>query len=531
MKYPTRLFLLLAALTVLLMSIPFLVPHCGWLALIGWVPLLCLEHIASQTGIRRLWPWHYGIFVLWNAATTFWVCNATLGGGLFAIFANALQMSLIFGLFRLSKKHFTGVVPYLFLALAWIAWERWYLTSAQISWPWLVLGNAFARSTGLVQWYEYTGTLGGSLWVWAVNLSVFGMMVSLSNGNWQRWNGKARAAAVIGLVALLAAPVAVSMVLFARYEEPQEKLPVIIAQPNIDPYHKFEALSQDEQNAILEDQFRQALRGRTDTAGNILLLSPETFTNDIITGFPAESRTWRRFTALQEEFPGTHVMLGASGYTRIESAERPSPNARFLHDNLWYHSHNLAVMAGTGETYLKSKLVVGVEMMPYPKVFRPLDDLLGGVMGRCVGQETRTTLSCGDVPLGCAICYESIYGEFCTAYVRAGARALVIITNDAWWGDTPGYRQHLSYACLRAIETRRAIARCANTGLSAIIDARGDILAQTSWWTKEILQGEIALEDCQTFFVQNGDIIGRLCSLLFFLLLTALAVRILTRRG
>ena len=107
MNHPTRLFLLLAALTVLLMSIPFLVPHCGWLALIGWVPLLCLEHIASQTGIRRLWPWHYGIFVLWNAATTFWVCNATLGGGLFAIFANALQMSLIFGLFRLSKKHFT----------------------------------------------------------------------------------------------------------------------------------------------------------------------------------------------------------------------------------------------------------------------------------------------------------------------------------------------------------------------------------------------------------------------------------------
>ncbi len=246
MNHPTRLFLLLAALTVLLMSIPFLVPHCGWLALIGWVPLLCLEHIASQTGIRRLWP------------------------GLFAIFANALQMSLIFGLFRLSKKHFTGVVPYLFLALAWIAWERWYLTSAQISWPWLVLGNAFARSTGLVQWYEYTGTLGGTLWVWAVNLSVFGMMVSLSNGNWQRWNGKARAAAVIGLVALLAAPVAVSMVLFARYEEPQEKLPVIIAQPNIDPYHKFEALSQDEQNAILEDQFRQALRGRKrhPTLGN-----------------------------------------------------------------------------------------------------------------------------------------------------------------------------------------------------------------------------------------------------------------------
>ena len=136
------------------MSLPFLVPHCGFFALFGIVPLLCMEYIAENAKIRRFYLWHYSAFVLWNAATTFWVCNATLGGGLFAIFANALQMSLIFGLFRFSKKYFRGILPYLFLMAAWIAWERYYLTSAQISWPWLVLGNAFARTVYAIQWYS-----------------------------------------------------------------------------------------------------------------------------------------------------------------------------------------------------------------------------------------------------------------------------------------------------------------------------------------------------------------------------------------
>ena len=93
----------LVAIFAVLMSVPFIIPHTGILALFGIVPLLCMERIADLTGKKRIWIYHYSAFVIWNAITTFWVCNATVGGGLFAIFANALQMSLVFGLFRLSK--------------------------------------------------------------------------------------------------------------------------------------------------------------------------------------------------------------------------------------------------------------------------------------------------------------------------------------------------------------------------------------------------------------------------------------------
>ena len=192
------------------------------------------------------------------------------------------------------------------------------------------------------------------------------------------------------------------------------------------------------------------------------------------------------------------------------------------------------------QIYHKSKLVVAVEMTPYPAFFCKIDDLLGGVMGRCIGQKEVSLLSCrtrdaegkvvDDVPLGCAVCYESVYPEHCAEYVRKGAKALAIITNDAWWGNTPGYRQHLSYASLRAIETRRDIVRSANTGISSIIDSRGNIVSKTAWWEPAVLEGEIHLSEKQTFFVAQGDIVGRLCAFMAVMLLLFCIVRKLSFR-
>ncbi len=175
--------------------------------------------------------------MLWNAATTWWIWNATAGGAVFAILANALQMSVIFGSFRWVKRRVGGILPYLYLAAAWMAWERFYLTSAEISWPWLVMGNAFAESTSLVQWYSVLGTLGGSLWVWASNLSLFGLMVALSDGRMARWTGKARVVAFVMPVLVLFGPMVWSACL--KFEEDGTPLKVVIGQPNYDPYEKF----------------------------------------------------------------------------------------------------------------------------------------------------------------------------------------------------------------------------------------------------------------------------------------------------
>ena len=503
-----------------LMSLPWLVPHCGWTALAGMLPLLILERLATEYKVKHFWLWHYGSFVLWNAATTWWVWNATAGGAVFAILANSLQMSVVFGSFRWVKRRIAGVLPYLYLAAAWLAWERFYLTAAEISWPWLVLGNAFAQTTSLVQWYSVLGTLGGSLWVWASNLSLFGLMVALSDGRMALWNAKARVAAFAAPLLLLFGPMTWSACL--QFREEGTPLKVVIGQPNLDPYEKFDSMTQAEQDALLLGLLERAQW----TSDPTLVLAPETFTSRVYTNAVPEHETSVRLQQFLQRHPSASILYGASTYEPRWGALPPDPCAYDMGKqadgrHLWILAHNSALVTDTTgrySLYHKSKLVVGTELTPYPKVFIPLENWLGGgLMAKDVGQEEISCLSVNGVPVGAAVCYESVYGEFCTGYVRKGAQLLAVITNDAWWGNTPGYKQHLGYSRLRAIETRRWVARCGNTGVSALIDPNGRIIRRTPWWEPAVLEGEVQLLEGETFFVRYGDMVGRVAVFLFLL--------------
>ena len=556
--------ILLALAFTLLMSLPWLVPHLGWTALVGLLPLLIMERLAGTYKVKHFWWWHYGTFVLWNAVTTWWVAEATVGGAVFAILANSLQMSLVFGSFRWVKRRTGGLLPYLYLAAAWIAWERYYLTLAQISWPWLVLGNAFADTTALVQWYSVLGTLGGSLWVWVANLSLFGLMAALSDGRMARWNVKARIAAFAGTVLALFGPMVWSA--GCRFSTSGEPLQVVIGQPNLDPYEKFESLTQEEQDVRFLALLEKAGWPADDSP--VLVLAPETFTSQMYTDDIPSHSTFRRLQGFLRQHPNATIIFGASTYDRVVSYAAPhlcayDLGARPDGRHLWYLAHNSAVLtdsSGRYDIYHKSKLVVGTELTPYPQVFIPLENLLGGnLMAKDIGQPNISCLPLqveasafsgakemadapenapastdmteeGDtpesVPIGTAVCYESVYGEFCAGYVRKGAQLLAVITNDAWWGNTAGYRQHFNYSRLRAIETRRWVARCGNTGISAIIDPCGRVLDRTPWWEQAVLKGSVQLLTAQSPFVLYGDMVGRICVFLFLLLAAAALFRL-----
>ena len=526
-----------------LMSVPFLIPGTGPAILFGFIPLLFMDLLADAKGIKHFFWWYYGAFLLWNAATTFWVCNATVGGGIFASVANAFQMALIFAVYRLSKKRFGPVLAHIFLAVMWIAWERFYF-SAEISWPWLTLGHAFAGTTKLIQWYEYTGTLGGSLWIWACNLCVFYLLLIILGGHFRDLRRIWKICLPAACIILLAAPAALSLHIYDNYKENDARsVGVLIAQPNFDPYQKFKSMTQEEQDSVLLALFAKELDAPGRKSLPQLLLAPETFTSGLLLNSVQLNDSFSRYTDFVEQYHGVNLFFGASTYEYIFSDTPPTYTARKATDGMWYETHNTAFSLDSDGRYdfcLKSCLVVGTEKMPYPRILAPIDDKLGGVMGRCVGQDEPTLLyvnyynadnSLIDyVGIGCAICYESVYGEYCTGYVKKGAKALAVITNDAWWGNTPGYKQHLSYSCLRAIETRRDLARCGNTGISAFIDQRGDILSASNWWQRETLEGKINLNDKITFFVRYGDITGRVCTYAFLLLLALLLVLLAIRR-
>ena len=533
---------LLMVLFVALISLPYLVPHLGFLSLVALVPLLCAERIATMVGKKRFFWWYFAAFLAFNLATTWWVCKATVGGGLFASFYSALFMSAIFAVFRVARKRFSGIVPYFFLAASWIAWERFNLTHAQLSWPWLILGNAFGRSVSLVQWYEITGALGGSLWVWLSNIAVFSLLVSLSDGRWWRWNTKARVAAIVSTVLVTLGPAIASEIRFATYEERSDAgtLDVVLAQSNFDPWHKLHYTPQSEQNAQVIGLFEKHLHSRENSDSLLLMLIPESFSSDIWLNDPEAAPTWRSFSALVASQANANLIFGASTHEAFKRASAPSPLARQMKDGTWYQSYNTAFITD-GVTYSdhrnKCKLVVGAESTPYPKIFAPIDDMLGGLMGRCVpdrqarcfeirgrGEDDRRLRT------GVAICYESIYPELCKQYVDDGAQMLSVITNDGWWGDTPGYRQHFSYSRLRAIELRRDVARCANTGISGFINQRGDVVSQSGWWVPDVLESKVNLSSEKTFFATYGDIVGRVCTFVCLMLLALLIVKTITKK-
>ncbi len=509
--------LLLSLISGVLLAVPYIFPHCGIVALIAFLPLLAAEEIALKDKTRHFCLCYFGAFLVWNIIATWWIWYATPAGAVAAIILNSLQMAVVFRLFRFFRKRFAGFFPYLALALLWCAWEHLY-QDWQVTWPWLNLGNAFAQSIKHIQWYEVTGSTAGSLWILLVNGLVFKTLLCVAERRKARWWA-------LGAILLALVPMGLSHLRYASYGKkiaafsPSSAKEVVILQPNIDPYHdKFGGRTQDQQNQVL---FRLAKDSISDStflavapetffnpsrsAGSIVENSPSNPTLDSVRRFSAENKVNFIFGAVtQKNYPG--------------EIEKPTRSARPLGAYSWYDLFNTAVFAGRDSSldfYHKSKLVILAETVPYIGKTSVLGFLgldLGGGFGNFGSQNYRGIFATPDGhKIGSAVCYESVFANFFRDYIREGADLMTIITNDGWWKNTSGHIQHLHYASLRAIETRRDIARSANTGISAIINQRGDIISPTAWWTECAIKGRLYPNTEITPFVRYGDIAGLLC--------------------
>ncbi|HYG50694.1 MAG TPA: apolipoprotein N-acyltransferase, partial [Flavobacteriales bacterium] len=102
------------------------------------------------------------------------------------------------------------------------------------------------------------------------------------------------------------------------------------------------------------------------------------------------------------------------------------------------------------------------------------------------------------------------FGEYMGEFIKKGANVVFVITNDGWWGDTPGYKQHIEFGRLLAVSLRRSVAQSANTGISGFIDQRGDIVQHTNWWERCALRQKINLNNALTWYAVHGDLLYRL---------------------
>ena len=504
-------------LALILVSVVLL--SAGWLGvsglplLVAFVPLLMLSKESEDS--RRGWWRMCGkaalSFVLWNAATIWWIWNATPVGPIAATLFSTFYNLVAFMLFHTISKKGPKALAYTTLVAAWIATEYWY-TNSEFSWPWLTLGNGFSHDVWAVQWYEWTGVFGGSLWVLVANLLVFEALMSRS--------ARRVTAAALGVVL----PIAISLVMWFGYEEPtNDKVTVSTIQPNIDCYEKF-ANTDEFQIANIFDLVGQV------PAGVDFILLPET----AMPGYyweptlsdrlnDEESELWQIVrNTLRQQHPEAMLLTGTNT-RRYYPAGLESKTARhFGRGQGGYDHFNTAVGIDTTarvQLHHKAKLVIGVENTP-TWVFDLMDFLvidLGGIVGQ-IGKGTRgSAFDHAGVKIGPAICYEGVYGEFFGDHVRRGSELMAILSNDGWWGDTPGYKHLFSLSRLRAIEHRRAVVRSANTGQSGFISPRGDVGSTLGWEERGVLTEKVTLNRATTFYTRHGDFLARIANYLLLL--------------
>lgn len=534
--------LIYAVLSGVLLGVSF--PSSGslfWLSFFGFIPLLLIEEeiAALKTKSYKLLLLTFFAFIIFNSISTWWIYYASFGGMLMAILFNSLFMSLVFQLFHFAKKYL-GVQPgYVCFIAFWIGFE-WLHLNWELSWPWLTLGNFFANASPLIQWYEYTGTLGGSLWILLLNtLFFFAIKKRINKQNVSLTNG-------IIIASIVFIPTFISFIIKKNYSEENNPISVLIVQPNIDPYNdKFGGMEDKEQVR------KMLLMAEEKMDSNVqFVVLPETA---LPNGYWEDELDSVDLILMLKSFvkqhPKVNIIAGMSSFKAYENGSNIPETAKQFNDNSgWYDAFNTAIQINNTdkiEIYHKSKLVLGVEKLPFSWLFKPIEKFaidLGGTMGSLGTQTERSTFTYNlnntnnrykqNASIAPVICYESIYGEFCTEYINKGANTIFILTNDGWWDDTPGYKQHLAFAKIRAIENRRSIARCANTGTSAFINQLGETFDETPWWTPTVIKNTINLNNKITFYAKHGDFIGRIAAALSVLLLAwSISKKIIRTKG
>lgn len=505
---------LLSISSSILLCLPWYEGFSGLFIFVAFVPLLIVEDFYYRNKQAYTSSGLYGYaalsFLLWNASTSWWIFNASLFGAIMATLVNTFLFTTVFWLFHLSKRVIGEKLGNLCLVIYWVGFEYFYL-NAEISWTWLNLGNGLANSVKFIQWYEYTGVLGGTLWILVINLLITTSIIQYINlkyakSLWNKW---------MVIAGVIIVPIAFSLIQYFRYSEKQNPCKIVVLQPNIDPYtDKFGGMSPEQQLDILLHI--------ADSAGNKevdYFVGPETAIQEHIWESEIDNNwTIFKIRSFLQKYPKAKFVTGGETVKEYLPGEKLSATARkFSNANVYYDSYNTALQIDstlTIQIYHKSQLVVGVEKMPYIKYLRFLEKYalkLGGTFGSLGIQEDREIFrSANDsIQIAPVICYESIYGEYLNGYIKNGANFIFVITNDGWWGNTPGQKQHLSYSRLRAIETRRSVARSANTGTSAFINQRGDLIQTLGWWKRGALTETLNSNNYLTFYVKHGDYLGR----------------------
>lgn len=522
MKFDKKYFLPVL-LSGLLYGLSFPPVNLYFLIYISFIILINI--VLNSFKLKQVFFRTYGIFFFAGLTGVSWIALSGMRdnadpfliiGGILILFIYPMFFVPPVILFYYINKN-TSALKFKNITLAvfpflWTGFE--YLqTQGQVNFPWLFAGNSQTYNLSKIQYADFTGMFGVSFWVCSVSVCLYFLFNKINNNQWKIFSLKSTAT-ISAIILIYFLPDIYNS--FSQKEFPDEgKIKIGIVQPNINPWDKWSGKQFDLINGYL-DQIRQIYSSDPDVK---LIILPET----ALPYYFRERYFSERFELIRDlcDSIGIPLMIGTPDLEYYKDQSEAPDDAKIMKSSgLKYDTYNTAVLfepekdKDEFQKHQKIKLVVGSERMPYQEFFPFSKQLVQwgvGISSWQIGRDTNNfTLKSGET-FNTAICYESVYPEFFAEFVNRGAQFSVIITNDGWWGKFFGTYQHNKFAVFRAIENRRWIARCANTGISDFIDPYGRMHQETEIDEKINIVSEAGLINEKTFYTIHGDLFAKIC--------------------
>ena len=492
-----------ATALLLILSFPnFELYPLAWIAL---VPLLVV--IAKHPSPRRAFILGWISGTVFFYATCYWLTYSMIHyGGLPA----ALAYVLIIG-----PTVIVGIFPGLFalmLALSVKKWGLWALLLAPILWTafeWTRLGvtgqlwNALGYSQAY-HWYLTQPARWGGVYAVSFLIVAINSIVALLILRRTRWTTGATAFVLVAVVFVMLASQGTMMMAY-RLKSLDREVNVIAVQPNV-PMTAVKSLR--ETNELLERHFSlttRALQSLGDRPGPRLVIWPESPMNfaystdsvlqERLANFAKQNRTSLLFNSLE-----------------------PAPKDGSYNSALLINEEGRLI-----SQYDKIRLMPFGEYVPLPQ-WLPGASLISGIVGEFTPGDSYTLMPFGERRAGVFICIEAAYPWVARRLSSDGADVLINISNDGYLGPNAVMRQHLANAIFRAAENGKPLVRVTNTGLTALISDRGEVLDLTGgfqtdvrvWHKPESTGGG------DTFYTRHGDLFAQICTAITALIFIAI---------
>ncbi|MCZ7555597.1 MAG: apolipoprotein N-acyltransferase [Bacteroidia bacterium] len=511
-EYSRSRNMLLACASGLLLALAFPPVPFGHTALVALVPFLFL--LERQRSFAGAFRYSYLAFLVANFGTIYWISGWwgddpwLKAAGVVVNLVHPLLFTIPGMLLYFIRRRLGPVAMGAGFPFLWTTWE-WLAHLPELSFPWMLLANTQTYDHIGIQYITVTGTFGITLWIASINALLYIGVRHIIRGTWH-FPSRPALALLATVVLLLLLPKIHGTVLLRNPEAAQRTLRIGIVQPDIDPYEKWGS----GETPLMKLQKLLHLYDSLAQFQPDLVLMPET-----AIPFRILQATYREeWLELRRRVDSSGVaLLTGFPYTVFYDDPETAPgSARRIPDtNIRYHDFNAAMLVEAGETvpqvYKKSRLTPLSERIPYLDALPFMQDALTwgvGISNWGLGNDT-TVFTLNNRPtrdgFWAMICYETLYPSFVAGFAARGANAFGVITNDGWFGPTSGPYQLQRYTVLRAIENRRAIARCANNGVSCFINKYGEVRQETKLYTQAAILDEVESTDEITFYARHGD--------------------------